>query len=163
MTMTRRDGLRIIGAATAAAAIGVPMRAAAEGTVHEVLMLNRDPDSREPMVFSPAVVRAMPGDTIRFVPEDRGHSVQSEEEMLPEGAEGWASKINEEFDVVVEAEGAYGYICKPHYTTGMVGLILVGNVDNLDALKEVRHRGRAAKRFEQYFAEAEEILSNETS
>jgi len=163
MTMTRRDGLRMIGAATAAAAIGVPMRASAEATTHEVMMLNKHPENREPMVFHPAVVRAMPGDIIKFIPEDRGHSVQSEEEMLPEGAEGWASKINEEFEVTVEAEGAYGYICKPHYTTGMVGLLLVGNVENLDAIKEAKHRGRAKKRFEEYFAQAEEMLSSESS
>ena len=45
MKITRRLGLQIAGAAT----LAIPIRALAEGhaTVHEVQMLNKDPDTGE--------------------------------------------------------------------------------------------------------------------
>jgi plastocyanin len=42
----------------------------------EVKMLNKGSDG-EAMVFEPAAVKAQPGDTIRFVPVDKGHDVVS--------------------------------------------------------------------------------------
>lgn len=164
MGFTRRESIRVVAAATLTVAAGRVTAESHSPTVHEVQMLNAHPeDKKERMVYFPAVVRAQPGDTIRWVSVDRGHNTQGDAELIPEGAEPWKSKINDDFEMVVEAEGAYGYICTPHSTTGMVGLILVGNVDNLDALKEVRQRGKARQRFEQYFAEAEELLASESS
>ncbi|MEM0948295.1 MAG: pseudoazurin [Pseudomonadota bacterium] len=164
MDITRRDGLRAIGAT--ALAMAVPGGAIADDsapTTHEVEMLNRDRDTRESMIFKPAVLRVKPGDTVRFVATDKGHNSESSKDMLPEGAEAWAGKIGEEIEITFEVEGAYGYNCRPHQTVGMVGLILCGEVNNLDALKEVRQRGKARARFEEYFAMADEILANEAS
>ena len=156
--ITRRTGLKLLGAA--GATLAAPPIMAQDGTVHVVEMLNRHPDLGN-MVYDPPVVRAMPGDTIQWVSTDRGHNSQSMDGMLPDGVEPWKSDINADFELVVEAEGAYGYICTPHSSTGMVGLILVGQVDNLDQLKEVRQRGRARQRFEEYFVMAEEMLAAE--
>lgn len=160
---TRREGLKIMGATAVATAIA-PLAARADGhTVHEVQMLNKHPEENERQVFFPAVVRAQPGDTIKFVATDKGHNSASTKDMIPDGAEAWKGKINEDLEVTLDVEGAYAFNCTPHRTAGMVGLILVGNVDNLDALKEVRQRGKAKQRFEAYFAEADEILASESS
>ena len=46
--------------------------------------------------------------------------------MIPEVAEPWKGKINEEITVTFTQEGIYGYKCQPHFGLGMVGLIQVG-------------------------------------
>ena len=122
-------------------------------------MLNRHPETDDRMVFHPAVIRARVGDTIRFLSTDRGHNSEATEGMLPPGVEAWRSRINDDFEVVLTADGTYGYHCTPHKTVGMVGLILVGDAFvNFEAARAVRHRGRAKSRFDLYFAEAEDLL-----
>lgn len=77
--------------------------------------------------WQPLVTFAQPGDTIRFTGMS-GHDTASMEGLLPEGVEPWHSKLGEEgFVVTVEKEGAYVYKCTPHISTGMVGVIVVGD------------------------------------
>lgn len=162
MKLTRRENIALLGGAAIATII--PGAAMANGTVHEVQMLNRHPETGDAMVFYPDIVRAEPGDTIRFVPTDRGHNAQANEDAIPEGAEAWESRINEEFEVTLNAEGAHLYYCTPHRTTGMVGLILVGDVSgNFEAVKKARFRGRERQRYAEIFARADEILESESS
>ena len=88
--------------------------------------------------WQPLVTFAQPGDTIKFTGMT-GHDTASMEGLLPEGAEAWHSKLGEEgFTVTVEKEGAYVYKCTPHITTGMVGVIVVGDGDpaNLADIEE---------------------------
>lgn len=158
---TRRDHLKMLaGASAAAAAIGAPIRALAQGTVHEVQMLNADPeDPSQRQVFEPPVLQVQPGDTVRFVPTDRGHNSRVDEDMMPEGGQTWDGAINEEVEVTFETEGTYGYYCTPHRSAGMVGLILVGDASvNYEEAKGTRQRGRAAQRYEEYFAMADEMV-----
>ena len=75
---------------------GVVMSAAlapnflAAGNTFEVLMLNKDPDdSKKKMVFSPSLLKVSVGDTVSFLPENKGHNSEIMKGMLPEGAEGW--------------------------------------------------------------------------
>ena len=68
--------------------------------------------------------------------------------MLPEGAEAFSGKINEEFEVTLDAEGVYGVICKPHYAMGMVMTIAVGDVDVPADFFEGRVPPKAKQRFE---------------
>lgn len=160
MRITRRDGLRLLAAA---AAVAGPFRASAMGAVHEVQMLNKHPETGERMVFVPDLIRAAPGDTIRFVAADRGHNSASNKDMLPEGAEGWKGRVSKDVEVVVDAEGAYGFHCVPHLALGMVGLILVGDPSsNFEAARAAKHRSRKAKaRYEDIFARAEALLASE--
>ncbi|MEM7023460.1 MAG: pseudoazurin [Pseudomonadota bacterium] len=129
----------------------------ARADTHIVEMLNADPDDPSvAMVFEPPVLRIAPGDTVVFKSVDPGHNSISKRGMLPEGAEGWNSPMNEDFEVTLEVEGTYGYICLPHYAMGMVGLILVGDHRiNLGEAKKVRHQGSAAKVFRELFARIE--------
>ena len=126
---------------------------------HRVEMLNKDPETGDRNVFEPAILQIAPGDTVTFVPTDKGHNAVTDEEMIPEGGTSFEGKINEEITVTFDTEGTYGYNCVPHYGQGMVGLILVGDASvNFEEAKAVKQRGRAAKVYEELFAEAAEMM-----
>lgn len=161
MKLTRRATIGLMGA-TAATAIMPAAAARAQGTVHEVQMLNVHPDSaRERFVFYPDIVRAESGDTIRFLSADRGHNAVTYDDMIPDSAEGWKTRLNKDVEVVVGADGAYGYYCQPHKALGMVGLILVGDAAaNYDRLKEASLRApQEKKRWKDIFARADKIVA----
>lgn len=103
------------------------------------------------MVFEPAYIKAQPGDVIRFLSTDKGHNVEDIKGMLPDGVEGFKSKINDEFELTVDQEGLYGIKCTPHYAMGMIGLIQVGEPVNLDEAKAVKQKGKAKGRMADLF------------
>ena len=140
---------RIIAALAIGVVIGMPATAGAAD--FEVLMLNKG--AKGAMVFEPDFIAAAPGDTIRFVPTDKGHNVETIKGMIPDGATPVKSKYNEEVTVTLDAEGVYGFKCTPHYAMGMVALVTVGAPDNLEAAKAVKQAGKAKKVFEALFAE----------
>jgi len=158
MKITRRDGLKLIGA-TALATVPLKSFAGSNTTDHVVEMLNKDA-SGERQVFNPPVIKIAEGDTVTFTSTDRGHNSASTKGMLPEGAADWKGGINDEITVPFDKPGVYGYHCTPHQSAGMVGLVLVGDVtqEQIAAAKEVRQRGKARSRYEDYFAMAEEML-----
>jgi pseudoazurin len=119
----------------------------------EVKMLNKG--EKGGMVFQPDFVKAAPGDTIKFVPTDKGHNVESIKGMIPEGVEKFKSKFNKEYVLTVEKDGIYGVKCSPHYGMGMVALISVGEPVNEEEAKAVKQRGKAKKRFKGIFVEYE--------
>ena len=134
----------------------------AEGhTVHEVMMYNKDPaDSKRKMVFTPDILEVNAGDVVRFVSAQKGHNSASIKGMLPDGAEKWKGKINKEIEVKFSVPGFYGYQCTPHASSGMVGLIIVqgeGKLNNLEAARSVKHRGKAKKVFKGLWEEADKM------
>jgi len=111
-------------------------------------MLNKGP-AGESMVFEPAFLQVAPGDTVRFLATDRGHNAETIEGMVPEDAEGFKGRINEEIEVTLDTAGLYGVQCKPHYAMGMVMTIAVGEVEVApDEFLEGRIPPRAKARFE---------------
>ena len=108
------------------------------------------------MVFEPMFIRAMPGDTVKFIPADPTHNAETIPNMLPAGATGGAGAIGKEFDLKVTTPGVYGIKCKPHYSMGMVALIQVGKgpSSNLAAAKAVKLPPFAAKRMNAALAQA---------
>jgi pseudoazurin len=80
-----------------------------------------------------SLVKAQPGDTISWKNMST-HNTKSIE--VPEGAQQWEGKLNEDFHVTLDKPGAYVYECVPHASMGMVGVILVGDGKpaNLDAI-----------------------------
>ncbi|MEM6407017.1 MAG: pseudoazurin [Pseudomonadota bacterium] len=157
----------IVSAAATAAALTAPKIATASESV-TVEMLNKHPDdSKKRYVFYPRVISVQPGDTVVFKSVDRGHNSASIDGMLPEGAEEWNGKINDDIEVSFDQPGFYGYMCTPHATVGMVGLVVVegdGKLDNLEAAQGVRQRGKSKKEWEEIWAEAEELgLLNATT
>ncbi|GAB1583057.1 pseudoazurin [Phyllobacterium phragmitis] len=127
----------------AAMALGIAatLAGSAGAAEFEVKMLNKG--EKGVMVFEPDFIKAAPGDTVRFVPTDKGHSAESIKGMIPDGAEPFKGKMNEEVTVTLTKEGVYGVKCAPHYGMGMVALIEVGTPDNLEAAKAVKHPGKA--------------------
>ena len=89
--------------------------------------------------WRPLVSFAQPGDVIRFKGMI-GHDTETIEGMIPEGSTGWKSKLGEEgFSAVVEKDGIYVYKCNPHISTGMVGVIIVGDSRPPENLGDVQN------------------------
>jgi pseudoazurin len=130
--------------------------ASANAAEIEVKMLNKG--EKGMMVFEPDFVRAAPGDTIRFVPVDKGHNVESIQGMIPDGVQPFKGKFGEELTVKLDKEGVYGVKCLPHYGMGMVALIEVGKPVNLEAAEAVKQTGKAKAVFAQLFGQA--VASN---
>ena len=135
-----------------AAAIG--LLASASGATagdHVVQMLNKG--DKGVMVFQPNFIKAAPGDTIKFVPTDKSHNAETIKGMIPEGAESFKSKMNEEFSVTLDKEGVYGVKCAPHYGMGMVAMIVVGQPVNADEAKAIKQTGKAKAVFADLFGQ----------
>ncbi len=137
--------IRILATGLALASL---MGSAAFAETFEVRMLNKGAEG-DRMVFEPDFIQAQAGDTIRFVATDKGHNAEINKNMLPEGAEAFKGKVNEEIEVTLDTEGVYGVICKPHFAMGMVMTIAVGDVAAPDDFLEGRVPRKAKERFEE--------------
>ncbi len=145
--MKMRIALATLGVLAMAAA--APNAAAAD---FEVLMLNKGTDGKT-MGFSPSFLHVEPGDTVTFIPVDKGHNAETILDMIPAAAATWKGKTDEQFTVTLTEVGLYGFKCQPHFGMGMVGLIQVGdNPTNLRALMNVRLPGKAQARMMELFA-----------
>lgn len=119
----------------------------AQQTVHIVEM-------RSGNIYVPEYLEVAVGDLVRFVNVSGGHNSESIAGMIPEGAQRWKSRLRETFDLEINQVGVYGYKCTPHYSRGMVGLIVAGDPTvNLEAAKSVKTPQRAAAVFERLFAQ----------
>ncbi|MCP8894400.1 pseudoazurin [Shinella daejeonensis] len=134
---------KIIGAA----ALFTVMTAPAFAAEYEVHMLNKGEAGA--MVFEPAFLQVAPGDTVTFIPTDKGHDVETIKNLIPEGATPFKSKMNETFKATFDVEGAYAIKCTPHFGMGMVGLVVVGDAPtNLDAIKTTKMPKKARERMD---------------
>jgi len=118
---------------------------------YEVHMLNKGEAGA--MVFEPAGLQIQPGDTVTFIPTDKGHNVETIKNMIPEGAEAFKGKINETLTVTFDVPGTYGVKCTPHYAMGMVGVVVVGDGQpNLDEARAVKVPNKAQERLDAAYA-----------
>lgn len=139
---------RLLLVAAALLAIG----GSAQAANFDVLMLNKGTDGKT-MGFSPSFLQIEPGDTVTFIPADKGHNAETILDMIPADAETWKGNINEEFTVTFTVPGLYGFKCQPHFAMGMVGLIEVGSdKSNLTGLMNVRLPAKAQARMMELFA-----------
>ena len=136
--------------ATVAALASILAAGAASAADHQVQLLNKG--EKGTMVFQPALVIAAPGDTVTFVPTDKSHNAEIIKDMLPDGAEPFKGKTNEQITVKLDKEGVYGVRCAPHYRMGMVALVVVGKPLNLEQAEAVKQTGKAKQVFEELFA-----------
>ncbi|WP_218184467.1 plastocyanin/azurin family copper-binding protein [Pelistega indica] len=106
--------------------------------------------------MSPGFVKAEVGDTVTFIPTNKGHWTQSR--VVPEGAEKFLSEEDKEFTVKLTNEGVYVYVCPPHRMMNMSGIIQVGKATNKEQAEKMvvelekranDNKGRLAKYFEQ--------------
>ncbi len=96
----------------------------ANAETYEVQMLNKGEAGT--MVFEPDFLTIAPGDTVKFIATDRGHNAEIIADMIPEVAEPFKGKINDEIEVTLDTEGLYAVKCLPHFAMGMVMIISVG-------------------------------------
>src|SRR6185437_13298634 len=136
----------------AAALAAMTIAGGAQAADHQIQMLNKGADGSV-MTFQPDFVQAAPGDTITFVPTDKGHDAESIKGMIPDGAEPFKGKISEKITVTLNTEGVYGVKCTPHYGMGMVALIVVGKPVNLEQAKAVKNPGKAKTVFADLIAQ----------
>jgi pseudoazurin len=119
----------------------------------EVDMLNKGPDGN--MVFEPPLTKVAVGDTVTFVAKDKGHNAETIPGMLPDGAMPIKGQISQDVTVNFTVPGVYGIKCLPHFSLGMVALVLVGDTPpaNLDAAKAAQLPPLAKKRLDLLFAQ----------
>jgi pseudoazurin len=117
----------------------------------EVAALNRGP-SGAVFVFSPELVRIEPGDSISFVAVDKGHEVHSVPSMIPEGAQPFEGRMNQDVKITFTVPGVYVVACRPHAAMGMVAVIVVGRPANLDRINPGTLTGKARSKLESLLA-----------
>lgn len=125
---------------------------AALAEVHEVKMLNRGASGA--MVYEPDYLAIAPGDRVRFIASHPSHNAASLPGLLPEGAEPFKGRINEEIEVTFDTPGLYGIQCIPHLAMGMVMLIQVGDRQASEVQLPASLPARAKARFEQILEQA---------
>ena len=117
-------------------------------------MLNKR--GKEKMLYGQDVARVEVGQTITWTPESKGHNVQFV--SVPEGVEKVKSKLSKEFSYTFEQEGVYLYVCTPHASMGMIGMVIVGESDvNLDEVLDYKFRGKSKKKFKKIVKSLEDV------
>jgi len=122
---------------------------------HFVEMWNKDPeDKKRRMVFSEEILVVQPGDLIQFVATDKGHNVE-----FIDGPDGvklpGKSKLSKDVEIVLTAPGVYVYVCTPHASMGMIGVVVVGELtqEGVDAIKDAKVRGKSKKKLKELLAD----------
>ena len=117
-------------------------------------MLNKR--GKEKMLYGQDVARVEVGQTITWTPDSKGHNVQFV--SVPEGVEKVKSKLSKEFSYTFEQEGVYLYVCTPHASMGMIGVVVVGDSDvNLDEVLDYKFRGKSKKKFKKIAKSLEDV------
>jgi pseudoazurin len=118
-------------------------------------MWNKDPeDKKRKMVFSEEILVVQPGDLIQFVATDKGHNVEFIDG--PDGVElPKKSKISKDVMITLDEPGVYVYVCTPHASMGMIGIVVVGELtqEAIDAVRDAKVRGKSKKKFNQLLKE----------
>ena len=117
-------------------------------------MLNKR--GKEKMLYGQDVAKVDVGQTITWTPDSKGHNVQFV--SVPEGVEKVKSKLSKEFSYTFEQEGVYLYVCTPHASMGMIGVVVVGESDvNLDEVLNYKFRGKSKKKFKKIAKSLEDV------
>ena len=116
----------------------------------EIDMLNKL--EKEKMVYSIKIARVDIGDTIIWKSVDKGHNVEFVE--MPDGVEKFKSKLSKDAEYKFDIPGIYLYVCTPHKSMGMIGIVVVGeDVSNLDNIKKAKMKGKSKKIFKELLKE----------
>ena len=115
-------------------------------------MLNKRDDGAK-MVYSEDITRINVGDTVTWVPTDKGHNVEIV--AAPEGFKiPKKSKNNKEVSITFDIPGIYFYQCTPHKGMGMIALVVVGeDTSNKDAIAKAKALGKSKKKLKALLGE----------
>lgn len=132
---------------TAAAALLIFAAVPAMAANFEVHMLNKGADGAG-MVFEPALTKIAVGDTVTFIPTDKGHDAQTLKEILPVGGDEFKGAMGKEVAVTFNTPGVYGVKCAPHFAMGMVALVVVGDAPDFAQAEGAKLPKKAHERIE---------------
>lgn len=122
---------------------------------YTVEMWNTDPNDRSRrMVFSEDIISVAPGATVTWLPTDKSHNVEFVDG--PDGVElEPKSRINAEVSITFTEPGVYVYVCTPHATMGMIGIVVVGEAtpEAIAMVTDAKIRGQSKKKFEALIGE----------
>ena len=120
------------------------------GTAHAeditIDMLNKRDDGAK-MVYSQDIATIDVGDTITWLPTQKGHNVE-----FIAGPDGWEapkkSKLGKEYAYTFDTPGVYLYQCTPHKSMGMIALVVVGDLtqEGVDAIRDAKVKGKSKKK-----------------
>ena len=119
------------------------------GTAHAeditIDMLNKRDDGAK-MVYSQDIARIDVGDTITWLPTQKGHNVE-----FIAGPDGWEapkkSKLSKEYSYTFDTPGVYLYQCTPHKSMGMIAVVVVGDGDN--DISGAKVKGKSKKKLKE--------------
>jgi pseudoazurin len=121
-------------------------------------MWNKDPDdSKRKMVFSEEIVTIEPGESVTWLATDKGHNVQ-----MIDGPDGYdlpkKSKLSKDVTLTFDQPGVYVYVCTPHASMGMIGIVVVGELtqEGIDAVKDAKVKGKSKKKLADLVAELQQ-------
>lgn len=147
--------IRFIMPLVAMIAFATPALAQELPTEYTLEMWNADPNDRSrKMVFSEEVVTVAPGASITWLATDKGHNVEFVDG--PDGVElAPKSKLNSDVTFTLTEPGVYVYVCTPHATMGMIGIVIVGEAtpEAIAMVTDAKIRGASKKKFEALISE----------
>ena len=113
-------------------------------------MLNKDAEGNR-QVFSKEMARIDVGDTITWVPTNKGHNIEM---VASPNNMKLKSKNNKEVQITFEEAGIYYYWCTPHKGMGMIGLVVVGgDTSNKAQIAKAKAVGKSKKKLKKLLAE----------
>ncbi|MBS0240106.1 MAG: pseudoazurin [Proteobacteria bacterium] len=142
MKLTRQ--ILLASTITLASVVAPRFTSAAE---HIIEMRNEDNVGNR-MAFEPGFLKVEPGDTVKFVPTDKGHNAESVDKVWPEGVPQVKGDFSKEVVFSAAKDGLYVFKCLPHFGMGMVALVQVGKPVNLEAIKAYQAAGKSKQRLE---------------
>jgi len=143
---TKRESNMKYFALTAALLMSTPAFAA-DMTIE---MLNKDAEGNR-QVYSEEVARIDVGDTITWVPTNKGHNIEM---VASPNNMKLRSKNNKEVQITFEVPGIYYYWCIPHKGMGMIGLVVVGDdTSNKDQIAKAKAIGKSKKKLKKLLEE----------
>lgn len=111
----------------AAGVVAAALAVAGQAAAAEIQVKMLDKGAKGIMVFEPSTAKLKPGDTVRFVPTNPGHNVETIMEMLPPGVTATKGAMGKEVVVKFAKPGVYGFKCAPHWGFGMAFVAKVGD------------------------------------
>ncbi len=116
-------------------------------------MLNKRDDGAK-MVYSEDISTIEVGDSITWLPRNKGHNVE-----FIAGPDGWKapkkSKSSKQYTYTFDTPGVYLYQCSPHKTMGMIAIVIVGELtqEGVDAIKGAKVKGKSKKKLKALIAD----------
>jgi len=112
-------------------------------------MLNKRDDGAK-MVYSEDIATIDVGDTITWLPTNKGHNVE-----FIAGPDGWEvpkkSKLSKEYSFTFDTPGVYLYQCTPHKSMGMIAIVVVGDLtqEGVDAIRDAKVIGKSKNKLKE--------------